>query len=488
MTAAAHSGNSAAPGLVVETGLPQPGLMPAWASALPAGATMPMTAFERFLLASEGPGVPMTFVYRMVLDGAVEPRELRAAVEQAVGKHPLLACRVNPAGTAWIWAPPATIAVRSGLCAELPDLDLRQENGLRIHAGSGGEDRTLDFVFHHACLDGLGALHFLRDVSRSLAKGGDEPVVSEAATQAAWQVLHRCRDAGGGSRWWHLLRWPLDLAGMAWAFEMVWNRPIPLEQPQLAGRPAMAGEEDAANERAEPFGTPDDGQPRSGRGWLAFRLTGEQTALVRQNARQVGQTLNDRVIAALFRAATGLLPTAGEGGAESPLVRVMVPVNLRKNDRVPAANMVAMVNLDRRVGRWRSERTFRRWLRWEMQVVKWSGCGVTANRFLQLQRWWLGRWPMLDSPPRCLASCLSSNLGDLAWSLDSASGGTLRFGDRQVESFGVRAPLRPHSNLFVCFFTQSGQLNFNLTFDPDRLDDATVGRWFAVLRERLLEP
>ena len=151
-----------------------------------------------------------------------------------------------------------------------------------------------------------------------------------------------------------------------------------------------------------------------------------------------------------------------------------------------------MINLDRKVGRWKSKTSFRKWLGREMGAVKKFRSGVTANRFLKLQKLMLGGWPMQKNDTACLATAIVSNFGNLSRLFCNesvtSSGKTIRFGDLAATRFRAITPLRPNTNLFFALFSYANRLNFNVTYNADQLRRTDVEFVLDSIKNRLLTP
>jgi hypothetical protein len=124
--------------------------------------------------------------------------------------------------------------------------------------------------------------------------------------------------------------------------------------------------------------------------------------------------VNDLFLAALFRAMDDWF-AVHRPAARQAYLRIMVPINLRSHDdrEMPAANVVSMVNLDRRPARYRDGRQLLKSLSREMAVVKRCRLGITLHHLVSLFRY-LGKLAWLVSEGRCLSTCVLSNLGEPA--------------------------------------------------------------------------
>jgi hypothetical protein len=169
-------------------------------------------------------------------------------------------------------------------------------------------------------------------------------------------------------------------------------------------------------------------------------------------------------------------------------VRVMVPVNLRTpRDRdLPAANVVALINLDRRPHRWRNPRQMLKVLHWEMSIVKRARLGLTFIRLIQIVHYLLGRLPQMMPRDKCLATCVLSNLGE-PWQDSARLGpdGRLSAGNVTVCRLELLPPIRPLTRAAFGVVTYAGELTVTLHYDRRALTPDEGRRLLAMLIGRL---
>ncbi len=439
--------------------------------------------FESFMLAGESAHFPMSFAFELRFDQALNISRLQIAVAACATRHPLLFSRLAADGKRWTFDESFQPNVTRDGTHEAMTIRLQNTSGLRIVTdGTGNSVHQIAFVFHHGCVDGLGALQFIRDVSSAYEvclETNDSLPVLQVSPAESIGYLNRFRSSAGHNRLFHFLRWPLDLAGMIWAVEMVLNRPIAIEPSHsIEFDPAIEIDQGTSSETSN---TQSDIHLKT---WKRV-FSEEESVQIKQRAKTSGQTINDRMMETFFLAIEAWnirFNPANSGG----LIRLMIPMSLRGKRVESAANMVAMINFDRKAGRWKSPKWFRRILRWEMSAVKFLRVGVTANRFLWMQKRILGCWPMQTKTDRCLASCLVSNLGQLSHHLHADASGQLLFGGLSLNRFHVTAPLRPHSNLFVCLYSHQQRLNLDVTFNPRVLNVAHVEFLLDAVQRHLL--
>jgi hypothetical protein len=206
-------------------------------------------------------------------------------------------------------------------------------------------------------------------------------------------------------------------------------------------------------------------------GRYAHEFTAEQTSALRAAASAAGATLNDLLVRDLFLT-TGQWIDQQAPSRRGAHVRVMVPVNLRTDSEhdLPAANVVAMINLDRRPRRWHNHRRMLRVLHWEMAAVKWARLGLTFIRAIQVTHYLMGKLQLLLAADKCQATCVLSNLGE-PWRNSPLAGpeGRIVAGDVIVRQFEMLPPIRPLTRLSIGAITYARQLTIALHCDQNVL-------------------
>lgn len=424
--------------------------------------------FERFMLDGQSPGFPMSFSINFELTKGLDQARLKRALENSLAKHPILSTTLDPTHKRWL-VNSHSPSINRLENIDLPVIDLNHENGLKVSLSEpSSAKQEIRFGFHHACVDGLGAFQFILDVAASYA--GKTSSTNEISNSIDY--LKRFRRSYGGNRLMNLLRWPIDLMGMAWAFEMIWNRPNTIESPSSDTEMPMTAAENSPS-------------PTPKREVLRIVFDETQSKQIKRQAKQEGQTINDRLLVTVFQAIEAWY-AKHDPKKSGELIRIMVPINLRRHATPSAANMVAMVNLDRKVGKWKSAKRFAKILRLEMGCIKKFRVGVTANRFLQVQRGILGRWPMQENHDQCLATTVVSNVGDLSRLATNDPTGRIQFDDSKVSGIEIVAPLRPQTHFFVCAYTYENCLNLNVNYDPRRLSCSHAKSLTHDIRDKML--
>ncbi|MCE9556326.1 MAG: hypothetical protein K8T91_23500 [Planctomycetes bacterium] len=448
---------------------------------------LPLVAIEHYMLADDRAEYPMVFYARLTLDRVPQRAAFERAVTRALARHPLLTATVTaPQGRRrwWTWDHPTQPEILwPGDTPSDAPLDLSIQSGLRINIEQLPDGARLTLEFHHACCDGLGALNFMEDILKAYAAQPSSADESQPSAEAVRRLATRGRCGVGPLRF--LLRLPLELLGSLGVLEFLMHRPAAIsgsaeEKPSLTLR---AGEKPSLARRAsvEPEGSH---WPRR----HSHEFTVEQSKALRKAAALDGCTLNDMLVRDLFLVVGEWIDqhTPSKRGAH---VRVMVPVNLRTDTEsdLSAANVVAMINLDRRPRRWHNHHRMIRVLHWEMAAVKWARLGLTFIRAIQVTHYLLGNLQLLLSKDKCQATCVLSNLGD-PWRRSSLTGpdGRVVAGDIMVKQIEMLPPIRPLTSVTIGVISIAGRLTVAFHCDRRVLSDEEANELLSRYVNRLL--
>jgi hypothetical protein len=149
---------------------------------------------------------------------------------------------------------------------------------------------------------------------------------------------------------------------------------------------------------------------------------------------------------------------------------------------------VCMVNIERRVHRWKDPGRMLRIVSWEMSVVKRLRLGVTMLRIIQLVERITGSLKVLVPPDRCLASCVLSNLGaPLRESPLAGADGRIKAGNVELEEIELLPPVRPLTSAGFGAATLGGRLTVSLLADGRTLGRDGGEEMLALYVRRLSE-
>jgi len=423
---------------------------------------LPLTPFEEYILRDGTPSHPLDFFYRLSFDGPLDRGAVAIASAEAFRRHPLLAARVEErTGLAPRFAPGRASTV-AALAARADD-DLPSLPALDPAAGPLARivivDRpagTSDILaqFHHVACDGLGALAFLADFCMLLdaALRGDAP---DGSPPEACGLRGRGRY---GLDSWKLLQ---SLPAQARGLEGVWKF--------LRHRPAQV-----ARNGADTLCSHSRPLQRA----QAVFTAGEARAL-RRAATEAGVSLNELAAAALFEALLEALPAASFAHPRD-VVRLSIPMNMRRpaDRRLPAANVVSMVFLDRTPADIASAGLAAS-LHAEMQLIKRLGLGMTFLFTVAAARRLPGGIARLVADRSTAATALFTNLGRILTRPAERRGGLVKAGPLTLVAVEPIAPLRRGTAVAVAAAEYGGRLTFLFRTDPVCLDAAAT----AALRE-----
>ncbi len=133
---------------------------------------LPLVPFERYMLADDSRDYPMTYFYRVEMEGVPDRPAMDTAFAEALTRHPLLTARVARRAWRWCWilrndAPPRLDWDLSAVEPRWPvgeRIDLRRDCGVRGYVHTFGNKTSLVISFHHATCDGIGSFRFIADV------------------------------------------------------------------------------------------------------------------------------------------------------------------------------------------------------------------------------------------------------------------------------------------------------------------------------------
>jgi hypothetical protein len=428
---------------------------------------LPLTPFEDYMLADDRPQWPMAFFLRLELRGEYSRPVLERAVQAALARHPLLCSLLADDGRGrlqWVEGPGSLPPIQCCESADAIDLqagrqiDLRREIGLRLWVSpTAATEWTLWLQFHHACCDGLGAMRFIGD----LLAAYHSQLSGTMATNQPVLDPGRLRQRGsfGLTFLRRLLRIPQELLGLLGAVEFFSHRPPGLITP--------ADEGDAQRDSEPTIAEAGKADPQAFPRWLTHRFSTEQSQRLHAAARARGVTLNDLLLARLFSALDDWF-AAHRPAARQQFLRVMVPTNLRTaaDRQTPAANIVSLVNLDRRPARYADHRRLLKSLSWEMAIIKRCRLGITMHHLAWLARRF-GKFRWLVRDDRCLCTCVLSNLGDASGAGEFASGGSSSAeSGLELVSLDFLPPIRPWTAAAFGVLSYRGRLAVTLHLDP----------------------
>jgi NRPS condensation-like uncharacterized protein len=419
---------------------------------------LPLSAFEEYMLADDRPAYPMSFFIRAEFSGRLNRAEFGGALKRVAMRHPLLAAVVDSQRRRPVWAEADGIEIpihwsdapgNSDFPHAQP-IDLHCMPGLTIHVRTEGERVEMFFQFHHACCDAVAAVRFIDEVllayGSRLAPRPDLPGFSALDERGL-----RCRNKFKLPPGQWLQTMPRQLRALRGVRRFLMHRPVPVTPY------------DPACEAPGPPG----GFPTA----CYHQFDVAETESVVAAAKTCCVTVNDLMVRDLYLALDAWRQE-NDVGKDRDWLRISVPINLRleSDDKLPAANVVTMVFLDRRRRDFQDPDSLLGGIHEELSRIKRWRLGYVFLLSLKATRWLPGGLARATRPQRCMSTCVLSNLGRLFEdSPNERRDGRIAAGDLLLERIDLLPPIRPHTCASFALTTYAGQLSFALHYDPSAL-------------------
>jgi hypothetical protein len=420
---------------------------------------LPLVAFEDYMLADDRPAYPMTFFFRLRFSGRLDRGSLDAAVQSSVARHPLLRAVIDSTKQKkrrWVAAGCQALSVQwatgphEDRLPHAPGIDLRREPGLRLWATESRAGTDLTLQFHHSCCDGLGAFAYVKDLLVDYAVAVGAPL-RRGQPQLLDEQHLRLRGSFGLTAWRLLRMAPKQAVGLLGVREFLMHQPVPLVPHEPVA--------------------PDAALPETYPSALTGQLDEAQSAALHGAARDSSVTINDLLIRDLFLTAYAWRMRQYP---DDPCccLRMSVPINLRGLDdrlrRLPAANVVSMVFLDRREKNLTGDQAvLLQGIHDQMEKIKRLELGLTFVLSVRAFRALPGGLARMAQAQRCMSSCVLTNLGTpLAGTPIPSRDGKLLLGDVVLDSLDILAPIRPFTCAALATFKYANRQCVTLHYDP----------------------
>lgn len=440
-----------------------------------------LAAFEQYMLLDDCEKYPITFYLQFRLKGRLDLTALAEATQEAVGRHPLLCCRVKRIRGRyfWVWSPESVSTVELNpdvwrvTKPWLRPINLHVETGFRAWGEVTDTDAEITLQIHHACCDGIGASQFLEDIAVCYARRTTSdaplpqlrPLRPETLLTRADPTPRRTGQLPGSLplRLTRMLRDTLDF--------------LFLERKEVL-QPMPLTDNDSEAE--------------------AFNLESEYldrntTRRLRNAASRANVTLNDVLTRDLMQTLDEWNRESG-GANRNKLICVLIPCSLRGpiDDQLPAANVLGYAFPVRTRKEMADAGTLL------------SGLGSEMSDFLKAQHGWLfvqGIHIARSIPGlmtvsamllryRCMSTAVLSHMGNRLNSISSrlrTVGDTIHVGNMTLSEIRCVPPLRYGTHAAIATYTFSGRLMINLRCDPAKFGVSQtrqfLNRYVATLRQ-----
>lgn len=430
--------------------------------ATPAGPgvfPLPLAPFEYYYYRDDGPEYPTTFPVELRFKGPLSRDAFVAALQEALGRHPLLRAVVDDTGRVPVWiADPHGAARVDWQTASMPAmatggeyLDVRSVPGLHTWVRVTPDSARVLFQFHHACCDGLAALQFVKDLLGLYKRAVG--VASTPLRRLDPELLRRRGDIDGGTHpAGSRVRRLATVARDSYVTARIWSSILFDTPAPLAAGMQRTGAAVAAARREN-------------HAFEVESLDASETACLQRAAVARDVTVNDLVMRDFFLA---LDDWNNRHATPAGRLRLLVPVNVRsrRDLRLPAANRIGFGFVTSTAAHRRDPRQLLDAVRRDMRRIKnWKLAlyflaGVTLARGMPpILRWALSR-------DRSFATAVLSNVGRFVPEASLARAERWTCGDLVLERIAGVPPLRRLTRAGMIVLEYAGETVLCLRCDP----------------------
>jgi len=415
------------------------------------------------MLLDDQPAYPMSCFTMIKLRGRFNVTVFESALRKALEHHPLLTSLVAEAHGRFYWQNTGTMPdiIRLPLDEKRPfpaskGINLFRQPALKVTTCNDNVNPSevdLDgqtniiFEIHHSASDAVGIIRCIEDTLCGYARQTAFANVQREPVEP--DLLVRRGRFGANANWGTILRTlPKQFWGLFRAWTFLLNRIVPLAP-------------DKPNTRAP---TPAAGYPAI----LRRNFTATETLCVQLKAKQLGVTINDLLLCTVFLAMNHWREQHVTDRNKG-FLRIAVPTNLRTpaDDRMPAANIVSMVFLDRKPEQILDTESFYQGVCREMRHIKQCHLGWAFIHGLTVYRWIFGSFYKMTQKDQCWTTATVTNLGRLFTETPlPMRDGRVQIGE-SLELIGIEAspPVRPQTALGISVVTYAGCMTINLHYD-----------------------
>jgi hypothetical protein len=215
-------------------------------------------------------------------------------------------------------------------------------------------------------------------------------------------------------------------------------------------------------------------------------LSDDELLKLKQTSRKQHVTLNDLFARDLCVAMHRW--NAHHGVPRSGPIRVIVPINLRTQEQetMPAANVVAMVFVDRKPAWYFSSNWLLKTIAWELRFIRRFRLALAFSRGTAIGHRIPGGLRFLTRASRCYATCVFSNMGNVLGKTPLPYvAGQLVAGELRLEIIESGPPVRPHTPVSLSCVSYAGQTRLSLIYDRQALAGRAAEAIFRTILEQI---
>lgn len=430
---------------------------------------LPLTPFERMMLAEDCGGYPMVATVEFSFTGSLDRKLLEEAYATAIARHPLLRARVDRRlfrSPVWIAGevPELEFSRASERCGP-QRIDIGKSSGLLLRVVEATDHVKLQLHVHHACCDGNGILAFLQDLLLIYHQqvAGEPPQLAAVAFEKLPERNDFAMTSQSIGQWFSRTAF-----GIREAAKFTLRAIVPL-----------AGKIDKSGEVA---------------GFLQISLTSEAELLkgLRKVAVREGVTLNDLLL-------RDYLATMGDWQRQHSTVaqtdglfRLLVPCDLRteQHAELPAANVLGYAFLTRAIADSKHSEELLENVQAEMAFIRETNASLYFLRCLEVAARIPGGIAGIGRSRGCFSTSLLSNLGDPSKYFTRSlprQRGKIAVGELILEDLVAYPPLRAETRAGIVLNTYGDHLSLGLACDARYFSKSSAqefGQWFLTMLQK----
>ncbi len=414
--------------------------------------------FEELMLAHDSQAYPCHIVLRLDIAGSINHDLLHRCARQVTSAHPILRAHAERVGRRLTWKVKEMTETSLLLLGPKEPLQtesilLNQQAGWRLLLRPSTKETVLYLIFHHACVDGIGALAVAKELIETYQLFAENDV-ERSLVLGSCENEFRCEGLPTGMLLTNARKMAIGLLGV---HQFLMRIPRPLLDHSPVGEEHLNSRELAVL-------------------WSHFDplSTNRLLELVREN----NWTLNDLLSAQVFTAVDRFSKTHGcdlqhRKSRRKIWWRMMVPVSLREPGDQRISNCVSSIFLDRTPSEIEDAIQLPKGIHDEMRLIKNNKLGYMMPLMLWIRRWLPGGIAQGSRSTKCTTSFVFSNVGRV-WADREFQDRNSRSTCCSVKAVSFVPPLAPFVHAAFSAATFDKKLTLAIRYDPKVLNEGAA--------------
>ncbi len=439
--------------------------------------SFPACGLEAYFLADDSPEYPAVFWYRIEIKGNIKKPIFEKSLLLALDRHPLLRSRIKRNIFGWRWIVDPVVSIRNIDWLDLIDgttspaikayeFDLEAEWGFYIRILNEDETSYLDFQFHHACVDGLGAIQFIEEIFQiyeSIVSGIPESNNYSLKKLDYEKFLLRHR-FGISLNDWLKIQWTSWLR-FFYGFKTL-------------KRKVLVFESEIENKSSS---------ETKNRVCYLHKLISEENLTSKKNSNiVVKSSLNDKIVTAAYQSCVKLFRDSN-GSEKNGGIRIVIPFDLRgkRCKSLPVANLITLTMCDESLLGLSIDKIIPEIITvWRSKIVrdKWQYLMPVIFNAMAKLPWLINKQ---SNNFGSQATILITNLGRIFRIFSNNEDRQFKSGNLNIKKVIGIPPLRRDTNLALVVYRHEKKLNFVLRYEPNFVSKEDAEKFFELFMDEL---